>query len=683
MPVKRVQPRSAAGKLTDRSSSRARWRSYALAPLLALAAFALTAAPALAAAPGVVSESVPSVTPFEARLEATVKAAENPNPAEEPTECHFEYGKTSVSEHKVECEQGNALEGGEQGVSLNVTGLEPGKTYHYRVVVKNTTGEEAGVSEEFTTLTAEAPFLESENASAVTATEATLEAAINPNYQKTAYKFEYATNKALTGAKTATGATELEGFGGQTGSVAVSGLAPGEIYYYRVVAKNPTGTTIDPVVRSFATVPAPVTSIPLPTSGTSARFEGHFTLAFVTTQWFFDYKLVANGAGCTGESSTPTIEAGSGESEAVEAWEVPSGENPGVYGAVPPLYPNKEYTVCFVTSNVYGSQVGSPESFTTPPAAPAINSASVSGVGRVGATLDATINPENQETKYTFEYSEKENGSGVLEAPIVKVPSAPGTIATAFEEHVVEAPTGVLKPATTYYYRVVAENESGTTEYPVQPFTTFNLPALTPTEASSITQTTATFSGGTVNPAGAETKYHVAYVEAAAYEEAAVTGNPYERGKSTPEASAGSSYEPQGVAKVEVTELRPGTPYDYALVAVNSVGRTVGPKHTFTTAAAPPPPPPHEAEKEVPTTGSTTPSSLPAVIPFTTIAEAQAKEAKENKGIPTPTGTKPLTKAQKLQKALKSCHKDKQKSKRQKCEKQARNTYGPTKKGSK
>jgi hypothetical protein len=43
------------------------------------------------------------------------------------------------------------------------------------------------------------------------------------------------------------------------------------------------------------------------------------------------------------------------------------------------------------------------------------------------------------------------------------------------------------------------------------------------------------------------------------------------------------------------------------------------------------------------------------------------------------TKAKPLTRAQKLAKALKSCRKDKKKSKRQACEKQARAKYGPTK----
>ena len=63
----------------------------------------------------------------EARLEATVNASN------EASECHFQYGEASASEHTRACEQGSppgTLVGGEQGVSATVTSLEPATTYH-------------------------------------------------------------------------------------------------------------------------------------------------------------------------------------------------------------------------------------------------------------------------------------------------------------------------------------------------------------------------------------------------------------------------------------------------------------------------------------------------------------------------------------------------------------------------
>src|ERR1700683_3575086 len=119
-----------------------------LLSLFTLMAFFTT--PAFAT-PSIGGEGTSEVTGFGARLEANV------NPNNEPTECHFQYGTAIVTENTVPCEQGDALEGEEQSVSLNVTGLAQQTLYKYRVVVKNATGKEEGHEEEFTTTTPEMP----------------------------------------------------------------------------------------------------------------------------------------------------------------------------------------------------------------------------------------------------------------------------------------------------------------------------------------------------------------------------------------------------------------------------------------------------------------------------------------------------------------------------------------------
>ena len=67
------------------------------------------------------------------------------------------------------------------------------------------------------------------------------------------------------------------------------------------------------------------------------------------------------------------------------------------------------------------------------------------------------------------------------------------------------------------------------------------------------------------------------------------------------------------------------------------------------------------------------------MIPYQSIEELNAKEAKEDKGLP-PHRHKPLTNAEKLKKALKVCKKDKRRNKRVSCEKQARKKYRAVKK---
>jgi hypothetical protein len=68
------------------------------------------------------------------------------------------------------------------------------------------------------------------------------------------------------------------------------------------------------------------------------------------------------------------------------------------------------------------------------------------------------------------------------------------------------------------------------------------------------------------------------------------------------------------------------------------------------------------------------PAATPALIPYQSIAELNAKEAKEDKKLPGPVVTRTLTNAEKLKKALKACKKKKG-AKRAKCEASARKKY--------
>jgi phosphodiesterase/alkaline phosphatase D-like protein len=563
--------------------------------LVALGVFAgglLAVAPALAAAPAVEGESVPYITPFEARLEGVVNAGE------ESTECYFQYGKTSVSENPlVSCEQA-IVEGGEQGVGLTVKGLQAKTLYHYRVLVKNATSEAEGTGE-FTTLTPVKPAVEGDSVLAK-ATEATLEAQINPNYQSTTYTFEYATNKALTGATTVAGKAALEGFGAQSASVSTGTvLQAGETYYYRVVAKNGTGDTDGPV-DTFTTVPAPVTAAPTNITGVGAVFNGHFTLIPVDTKYSFEYKI---GSECGGEDSTPTVDAGVGDSEVVEIWEVPSPEVPGVFAAAPPLTPSSQYSVCMVTSNAYGSQVGPPVHFTTPVDPPVVDGEAAVSVSTTGAILAAAINPNVQETAYAFEYSTQGTDAsgvdkGALEGTIATV-NGETALPAQDAELSVSVKSDPLQPRTTYYYRVMGTYAGHETVYgPVESFTTLGAPIVTTGEAQQIARTTATFSG-TVNPGGAETNYYFEYISEAGYQAALARGaaNPYAEGETTAPAGVGSqqqvetgtvfvpslSYEPQAVSPVVAYGMLPETTYHYAIVATSTSGATVGQDETVRT----------------------------------------------------------------------------------------------------
>jgi hypothetical protein len=578
-------------------------------------ALAFAAAPALAAAPAVVSQSVPSFTPYEARLEATVNAGEEA--AGKTTECSFEYGVGSISEHKVPCEQGTpagTLEGGEQGVSLNVTvpapgtPLTPGTLYHYRVVVKNAKGEVKGTGkaaeEEFTTLTLKKPATESESAS-VKDSEATLNAQVNPEYQETSCEFEYGTDASLATHTTVKCAPEFLGnSGGGVGtSITVKSLNADETYYYRVLATNGTGTTTDPAIETFTTVPVPVTDpvIVASVGKTTAKLRGHVTLnplnTTVTTQFSFDYNPSA--AECV---NGPTISAGEA---APGSGLVPEEKE------VTELQPNATYSVCFATSNPYGSEVDPNPSlvqFKTLPAPPEVvpSSESISEVTPSGARLEASVNANNEEvTTCEFQYEAEEPS---LTTPTT-IPCEQATLAGVYGGQSADLNVTGLAPGVIYYYRVVAE--SGTppaTDGTIESFTTQGVPLVSTGAAENMTRTTATLSG-TVNPAGAETTYYFAYISEAGYQAALAKGaggDPYVEGETTAPLTltatevverngkdvivpAEDGYETRAVGPLLTGGLLPDTTYRYALIAKNIAGMTIGPDETLRTLSGTPP----------------------------------------------------------------------------------------------
>src|SRR5208282_4149240 len=86
-----------------------------------------------------------------------------------------------------------------------------------------------------------APKVESPAASAVSERTATLEASVGANSQATTYSFEYGTTSEYGSQTSPTSAGSAAT--SAPVSASVSGLTPGTLYHFRVVATNATGTT--------------------------------------------------------------------------------------------------------------------------------------------------------------------------------------------------------------------------------------------------------------------------------------------------------------------------------------------------------------------------------------------------------------------------------------------------------
>jgi plastocyanin len=186
-------------------------------------------------APTATTGAASSVGQTAATLNGTV------NPEGKATTYHFAYGTTTGYGKETTEESAGAGSTGET-VAIPVSSLTPGATYHYKLVAKNEAGTTEGVDRTLTTLTPPGPPSAITGlASALGATQATLDATVNPNGQATSFLFEWGTSSAY-GQSTA----ELpagEDHAGHAENATLTGLAAGAVYHFRVVAKNVSGTT--------------------------------------------------------------------------------------------------------------------------------------------------------------------------------------------------------------------------------------------------------------------------------------------------------------------------------------------------------------------------------------------------------------------------------------------------------
>jgi hypothetical protein len=358
----------------------------------------------------------------------------------------------------------------------------------------------------------------------------------------------------------------------------------------------------------------------------SEHLEGEVDPKGAETEFLFSY---AKGSSCTGAGAV-TTPIGHSAAKASES------------AVASALEPSTPYAFCMVVASKFGLVHGPSVGFPTAGSAPEAEAGSetTSEVRSGEATLQAKVNPENQQSGYYFEASTAALGA----CPVS--PAQAGTVLPAvYEARGVSVSLSRLPPGTTYNYRVVAYDATGVSCGPVETFSTQPL-LLGASTAGAVTQSTATITA-TIDPGGLETLYELDLGTSTAY------GTTYP-------GDAGSGSTPTTVT-FELTGLEPGTTYHYRLLAGNGKETEMGPDRTFTTAATTP--------------GALSVFAVPLSPPLLSFTGPPFPA--EAKGSTTP---KALTKAQKLTAALKACKKKRSKSKRATCIKQAHKKYGPIKK---
>jgi len=121
----------------------------------------------------------------------------------------------------------------------------------------------------------------------------------------------------------------------------------------------------------------------------------------------------------------------------------------------------------FTTSSTGGSSTGSssngPGQVTTPSTAPAAMTLAASNVGRISATLNASVNPNAHPTSYRFDY-------GATTAYGTSTPTQ--SAGAGSSSQAVSAALSGLTPRVTYHFRLVATSASGITSGGDLTFTT-------------------------------------------------------------------------------------------------------------------------------------------------------------------------------------------------------------------
>jgi hypothetical protein len=192
----------------------------------------------------------------------------------------------------------------------------------------------------------------SETATEIQPTTATLGATINPEgAEPTSYHFEYGPTTTY-GESTPDTALGGEPFEDQPASAALTGLAPGTTYHFRVVATNAAAETTFGADQTFTTLP-PVSIDQTSVSqvdATSARLEAELNPHGVAGEYHFEY-----GTSTEYGTSVPSPDGsiGAGTSDTT------------VSNLIQDLVPSTTYHYRVVAHNGLGPAVGPDRTFTT------------------------------------------------------------------------------------------------------------------------------------------------------------------------------------------------------------------------------------------------------------------------------------------------------------------------------
>ncbi|MES2203339.1 MAG: hypothetical protein V4474_03405 [Patescibacteria group bacterium] len=321
---------------------------------------------------------------------------------------------------------------------------------------------------------------------------------------------------------------------------------------------TPSGSNAITIVpASQAGLPGVQTGSLAVPSNTSAVITGYVAPNGAVTSYWFDY-------GVSGSLSNRTAVKSAGAGFVTLA-------TPAFING---LASNTTYSYRLSAQNSFGTVQGSTYTFTTtanpPPAgsAPAATTNAASNVGRTAAVLNGTVDPNNSQTTYWFEYGPTQSFGNT---------SAFGSAGAGTDPLAVSIPVDSLNAQTTYYYRLNVQNNYGMVSGATQSFTTggpaaTGLPTVNTRPATNVATSSVTLNG-TVNPHNVASTYWFEYGTTPLLTD--ILGTVSATQTLTGEATTNVS--------VNVEGLSTNTKYYYRVAARNPQGTVAGDIVSFTT----------------------------------------------------------------------------------------------------
>jgi Fibronectin type III domain len=333
--------------------------------------------------------------------------------------------------------------------SRSVTGLSASTRYYYRVRAYNVSGT-SGNSNVINAVTLSAtgpPVVITSPATLIASFSATLNGSVDPHGLSTTVYFQY-------GTTTNYGSTTLSqiktGNAYQTVTANISGLTASTTYHFRLVGVN-NAATIYGTDRTFTTLtptgpPVVITNSASLIASFSATLNGSVDPHGLTTTVYFQYGTTTN-YGLTTATQSKT-----------------GNTYQNVTANISGLTASTTYHFRIVATNSGGTRYGNDRTFTTLSATgpPVVITNPATNIATNTATLNGTVNPHGLTTTVYFQYG--------TTAAYGNTSASQSKTGNAYQN--VSANISGLTALTTYHFRIVGTNNSGTTYGGDRTFTT-------------------------------------------------------------------------------------------------------------------------------------------------------------------------------------------------------------------